>query len=64
MQRLHRSKKDRMIAGIFGGIAEIFDWDPSLVRLLAVFVGLATAILPIFITYIIAWAIIPEKPNQ
>ena len=64
MQRLYRSKKDRMIAGVFGGIAETLGWDPSLVRLLAVFIGLATAILPIFVTYIIAWIIIPEKPNQ
>ncbi len=64
MQRLYRSKKDRMIAGIFGGIAEMLGWDPSLVRLLAVFIGLATAILPIFITYVIAWIIIPEKPNE
>ena len=64
MRRLYRSTKDRMIAGIFGGIAEIFNWDPSLVRLLAVFIGLATVILPIFVTYIIAWIIIPERPNQ
>ena len=62
MQRLYRSKKDRMIAGVCGGIAQIFDWDPSLVRLGLVFLCLATGLFPLLITYVIAWVIIPEKP--
>lgn len=64
MKKLYRSTKERMIGGVCGGIAERFDWDPSLVRIGVVFFGLVTAVLPAFITYIIAWAIIPEKPNQ
>jgi len=64
MKRLYRSTKERMIAGVCGGIAEMFDWDPTLIRLLVVFIGLATVILPLFLTYIIAWVIIPEKPQD
>lgn len=34
MKRLYRSKKDKMIAGVCGGLAEYFDIDPVLVRVL------------------------------
>ena len=33
-KKLYRSKKNKMIAGVCGGIAEYFDIDPTLVRLL------------------------------
>lgn len=58
-QRLYRSQKNRVIAGVAGGLAEYFDVDVVLVRLLLV--------LSIFwggggvIVYIIAWIIIPEE---
>lgn len=62
MKRLYRSKKDAKLAGICGGLGEIFEIDPTLIRLLLVFVAMVTAVLPIVITYIIAWMIIPEGP--
>ena len=61
-KKLYRSKKDRKIAGVCGGIAEYFDIDSNLVRLLTVltlFLGGAGVV-----TYIIAWIIIPETPEQ
>ncbi len=39
-KKLYRSRKDYMIAGVSGGIAEYFDIDSTLVRLLTVFVVL------------------------
>jgi len=61
-KKLYRSKKDRMIAGVCGGIAEYFDVDPTLIRLLTViFVLLGGAGV---ICYIIAWIIIPKNPGQ
>ena len=33
MKRIYRSRQDRMVCGVCGGIAEYFDLDPSLVRL-------------------------------
>ena len=50
-----------MIAGVCGGIAEYFDVDTTLVRLLTVlFVLLGGAGVAV---YIIAWIIIPKNPN-
>ena len=62
MKRLYRSQTDRKIAGIFGGIAEIYAVDPSLLRLLFVFIGMATGGLPLLITYLVGWIIIPKEP--
>ena len=59
IKRLYRSKKERIIAGVCGGIAEYFDVDPTLIRLiwiLIIFMGGAG-----IIAYLIAWIIIPEK---
>lgn len=61
MKKLYRSKKNRMIAGICGGIAEIFSLDPTIVRLAVVLAALITAVFPFVITYIIGWIIIPEE---
>lgn len=61
MKRLHRSTKNAMIAGIFGGIAESYDIDPSVIRLIAVFLCLVTGIVPLVFTYIVAWIIIPKE---
>lgn len=59
MKRLKRSEKDRIIAGVCGGLAEYFDIDPVLVRGLWVialfFLGTG------FLAYIIAWILIPEQ---
>ena len=33
MRRLYRSRDERMVAGVAGGIAEYFNIDPTLVRL-------------------------------
>jgi len=61
-KKLYRSEKDSMIAGVCGGIAEYFDVDPTLIRLLTViFVLLGGAGI---VAYIIAWIIIPKNPEQ
>ncbi len=62
IKRLYRSKKDRLIAGVCGGIAEYFSVDPTLIRLAWVLLTFGYgASIP---AYIIAWIIIPENPNQ
>ena len=63
MRHLYLSKKQKKIFGVCGGIGELFDIDPTLVRLLVVFLCLATAIFPVVLTYLIAWAIVPEEPT-
>ncbi|MCL2402751.1 MAG: PspC domain-containing protein [Coriobacteriia bacterium] len=56
--RLMRSRKNRMIAGICGGIAEYFNVDPTLIRVAVVLLMLLPSG-PIFIAYLIAWIVIP-----
>ena len=60
-KRLYRSKKERMIAGVCGGIAEYFDVDPTAIRLLWVLVTIFTGVLPGCLAYLLAWIIVPEK---
>ena len=62
MKRLYKSRKNRMIAGVCGGIAEYFNVDPVLIRLIAVlffFTGGAA-----LIAYIIGLIIMPDQPQE
>ncbi|MGH7473022.1 MAG: PspC domain-containing protein [Candidatus Methylomirabilales bacterium] len=64
MKKLHRSQADKMIAGICGGLGELLSVDPTLIRLAVVFLGLVTAVFPVFVAYIVGWIIIPIAPLQ
>jgi phage shock protein PspC (stress-responsive transcriptional regulator) len=59
--RLYRSRTDRMLAGVAGGLAEMWDADPSLVRivwaLLIVFTGGIA-----LVVYIVMAIVVPEEP--
>lgn len=58
---LYRSRTDRMIAGVCGGLAEYFDIDPTLVRLLVVLLSLATSG-GVVLAYIVLAVVVPEAP--
>src|SRR5262245_6587275 len=58
-RRLTRSSRERMWAGVAGGLAEYFDIDPSLVRLIWVAAAVVSGGLAIPI-YILAWIILPR----
>jgi phage shock protein C len=63
MKRLYRSRKDRILGGICGGLGEHIDVDPSIIRLVwvvATLLSLGTGI----IVYLAAWIIIPESPEE
>lgn len=62
MKRLYLSTTDKKIGGVCGGIAEYFDVDPTIVRLLTVILGLVTWVVPVIVGYLIGWIIIPRKP--
>lgn len=65
MKRFYRSAKERKIAGVCGGLGELMELDPNLVRLLFFFVGFITGFIPLLITYVAAWIFIPENgPNE
>jgi phage shock protein C len=61
-KKFYRSKKKRVIAGICGGLAEYFEIDPIIVRLLALILVLSLG--AGFIVYIIAWIVVPEEPES
>jgi phage shock protein PspC (stress-responsive transcriptional regulator) len=58
-KKLYRSKNNRMIAGICGGIGEYFNIDPTLVRVLWVLLTLISLGVVGIIAYIIMWIIVP-----
>jgi phage shock protein C len=61
--RLYRSRRHRMIAGVCGGLAERYDWDPSVVRLVFVLASFLPIPTHIVLVYIIMWIVIPEAPE-
>lgn len=60
MKRLYKSRESKVIDGVCGGIAEYYEVDPVLIRLLAVLFLFAGGIT--FIAYIVAMIIIPRRP--
>ena len=61
-KRLYRSREERIIWGVCGGIAKYFDVDPTLIRLIAVltlFLGCAG-----LLVYIILTIIVPLEPQE
>ncbi len=64
MKKLYRSQTDQKIAGICGGLGEIYGLDSNLVRIVFVFLALITHLVPLVITYFIAWLILTEGPTE
>jgi phage shock protein C len=60
---LHRSRADRVLAGVCGGIAETYGADPTAVRLLAAIIAIFTGIVPMLIVYLVAAVVIPESSD-
>lgn len=59
-RKLYRSRDDRMIAGVCGGLAEYFNVDSTFIRLAVLFIFLFQGIG--LIAYLIAWVVISEEP--
>jgi phage shock protein PspC (stress-responsive transcriptional regulator) len=64
-RKLLRSRNNRVLSGVCGGVAEYFNMDPTLVRVLTVVVALFTSGVPVIILYLIALFAVPEQdPDQ
>ena len=61
-KRLYKSRRKRMIDGICGGVAEYFDVDPTIVRILWVLITLLGG--SGFVLYIAAMIIMPVNPDH
>ncbi|MDX1622684.1 MAG: PspC domain-containing protein [Gemmatimonadota bacterium] len=58
---LRRSREHRMIAGVMGGIAEHFDLNLTLLRILYVVVSVVSVAFPGIVVYLILWLLIPKR---
>ena len=58
---LSRSRNDRMLAGVVGGIAARFGWNSTLLRVIYVIVSIASAAFPGILVYLILWLLMPEE---
>jgi phage shock protein PspC (stress-responsive transcriptional regulator) len=63
MKKLYLTKNNSKIFGVCGSIGETYHIDPTIVRLIIIFLCLSTGILPLLVTYFIAWIIIPKAPS-
>lgn len=61
-KKLYRSRNNRLIAGICGGLAEYFNIDPIIVRLITLILVLSFG--SGLVAYIIAWIVVPEEPDN
>ncbi|MEW5796062.1 MAG: PspC domain-containing protein [Candidatus Zixiibacteriota bacterium] len=59
-KKLYRSRTNKMIGGVCGGLGDFFELDPTLIRLGAVLLVLAAG--AGILAYIIAWIIVPLEP--
>lgn len=59
-RRLTRSRSNRRIAGVCGGLAEYFGWDPTLVRVAYVVASIVSVAFPGMIVYLVLWLLMPD----
>ncbi|MCM3576212.1 PspC domain-containing protein [Mesobacillus subterraneus] len=59
--KLTRSRKNRMLAGVLGGMAESFGMSPALLRILFVILTFSTAFFPMAMIYLILVFVLPNR---
>ena len=57
---LHRSKSDKWLTGVCGGLAETYSWDSNLVRLVYILLLIVLGIVPLLVVYIVASIIVKQ----
>jgi len=60
-KKLYRSRKNKIIAGVCGGLSEYFNVDPVIIRIVAVILFLPGG-LPGLVPYIILWIVVSKEP--
>jgi phage shock protein C len=61
-KRLMRSSTDAKVGGVCGGLAEYFEADPGVVRILVTLMTIASGFVFGVLSYIVAWVILPLAP--
>lgn len=60
-KKLYRSRENRVLTGLLGGVAEYFDTDPVLIRLTYLMISVFTGVLPGIVAYILGSLIVPSR---
>ena len=60
-QKLMRLSKEKMFAGVLGGVADYLGWDVTILRIVFVLVTAFSSMFPGIIIYIILWILMPEE---
>ena len=58
---LHRSRSNRIIAGVCGGFAKWLGWKPTSFRVLFVVVSILSVAFPGILAYLILWLVMPQE---
>ncbi|PWB72981.1 MAG: hypothetical protein C3F15_10420 [Holophagae bacterium] len=61
---LYRSRSDRMIAGVCGGLARWLGWSPTVVRVLYVALSVLSAAFPGILIYLLLWIVMPLEATS
>ena len=59
---LARSRNDRVLVGVVGGIAARFGWNSTLLRVVYVLGSALSAAFPGILVYLVLWLLMPEEP--
>ena len=62
-KRLYRSRGDVKLAGVLGGVAEYFGFDPSWVRIAYVILMIITGVVPLAFLYVVMMFVVPKAPK-
>jgi phage shock protein C len=62
-KKLYRSRTDRMVGGVCGGLGKYLSLDATVVRLIAVVLMVLTGVIPGVIAYLVLMLIVPLEPE-
>ncbi len=60
-KKLYRSSDNQLVSGVAGGVAEYYEVDPVIIRLVAIFITIITGIIPMALMYLLAALVIPKR---
>jgi phage shock protein C len=61
---LERSRTDKIVAGVCGGIARQYGWDPTIVRVVYVLGSVFSAAFPGILVYLVLWFLMPLEGSR
>ena len=62
-KRMHRSRNDKKLLGVLGGVANYTGLDPSLVRVVYLIVTILTGFVPGIFLYLVMALVVPREPK-